>query len=773
MAARFPFAGLLAILMLSAVAAFGLTRLQSESVITTLFKSEAPEFLAFDRVRANFPTDNRDILVVVSGERILSRENVERLGMLQIELLFLEHVENVASAFSLPEIAAADSPLLIPDPLPDEAGMPALIDRVLNHELVTGRLVNRVEGEEGAFLFVVSLNAASIEPPEVDEAIAAVRATAADVLGGTGLGMHFLGTPVMDAENRRAGYGDRLRFNIIGFALVLVLSALVFRRFGMVTIIAFCPGVAVLWLLGAMGLIGLSQNLLTNTLLPFVIVITFSNAVHLLFAVRKQLQAGQSKNRALEWAVRDVGPACVLTTLTTCVAFLSLTVAETEIVRTFGQAGAVASLVSLVSVLTIVPVLGHVLLRREAAFWAENGNPGPSLKRIGNRFPRLALWSALIGAGRIAAHVAFKHWRPILPVGLALSVIFGWIHFQVPTEIIIRDQLPRSFSSALEDVEAIAPFSVEVPFQVEVTVPEGADALATQSLQALEEAHRQIGTIPGIVNVWSLAAVRNWYRETNAGEEDFIRQFEELPPDLTSRFVSPDRRRLLLLAFPGNPENVDYGSILAEMNTRLDRISQQRAEGELEFVASGLPALTELQAPRILNQLKAGLTLAVFIVIVLIAFAFRSLSIGLLSVLPNILPIFATGALILALGRHFDFAGFVGLTVAFGLAVDDTIHVFNRYRIEALRFSSPRRIILRTFAYVAPVLIITSAVLILGIGVTFFAEMPPARTFGALCVAAIAMAVIADLFLLPACMLWWSKLGLPIGSRRTAPQGRS
>ncbi|MCG8447030.1 MAG: hypothetical protein MI753_15105, partial [Hyphomicrobiales bacterium] len=84
-----------------------------------------------------------------------------------------------------------------------------------------------------------------------------------------------------------------------------------------------------------------------------------------------------------------------------------------------------------------------------------------------------------------------------------------------------------------------------------------------------------------------------------------------------------------------------------------------------------------------------------------------------------------------------------------------------------------RRIILRTFAYVAPVLIITSAVLILGIGVTFFAEMPPARTFGALCVAAIAMAVIADLFLLPACMLWWSKLGLPIGSRRTASQGRS
>ena len=100
-----------------------------------------------------------------------------------------------------------------------------------------------------------------------------------------------------------------------------------------------------------------------------------------------------------------------------------------------------------------------------------------------------------------------------------------------------------------------------------------------------------------------------------------------------------------------------------------------------------------------------------------------------------------------------DYATIVGLTVAFGLAVDDTIHVLNRFELEKQRSSSTLLAIDRSMRLIGIVLILTTAVVLAGLLVTQFSAVPPTRRFGMICILTLIFALIADLVILPALIL--------------------
>src|SRR5690606_19559220 len=94
----------------------------------------------------------------------------------------------------------------------------------------------------------------------------------------------------------------------------------------------------------------------------------FADSMQLTFAARDRLIAGEGKFEAFRNAVLVVGPACVLTHGTAGISFIALQFSNSDLIRTFGEAGLLATVLALLAVLMLVPLLGVLLIRNETIF---------------------------------------------------------------------------------------------------------------------------------------------------------------------------------------------------------------------------------------------------------------------------------------------------------------------------------------------------------------------------------------------------------------------
>ena len=132
------------------------------------------------------------------------------------------------------------------------------------------------------------------------------------------------------------------------------------------------PLIAILLALGALGWLDFRLNMFLNVMTPLIMVISFSDSMQLTFAARDRLLAGETKFEALHNAIMIVGPVCARTHApTAAVSFVALQFSSLDLIRSFGEAGFIATIIALAAVLVLMPLLGVLFLRGESAFAAE------------------------------------------------------------------------------------------------------------------------------------------------------------------------------------------------------------------------------------------------------------------------------------------------------------------------------------------------------------------------------------------------------------------
>ena len=130
------------------------------------------------------------------------------------------------------------------------------------------------------------------------------------------------------------------RFVIIGVTLAFLMAFFLFRQFWAAVIVALGPILASFWTLGAMGLVGERLNVINTVLPTLILVVGFSDAMHLMMDIRHSLADGLSPLRAAKSAIRHLLVACLLTASTTAIGFGALALADIDIIRRFGLAAA-------------------------------------------------------------------------------------------------------------------------------------------------------------------------------------------------------------------------------------------------------------------------------------------------------------------------------------------------------------------------------------------------------------------------------------------------
>jgi predicted RND superfamily exporter protein len=731
---RFPaIVGVLAIVA-GIAAAFGVARIRIDDSLSQLFRSDTPEFRLYQREASLFPSSEYDVLVVVNGESLLQRSSIAKLRDLVTDLQLIDGTRGIISMFSArqpPENGQLPAPL-VPEQLPSGAAYQQLVQRITSNEIIRGKLLS---ADGRLTLIVLALDPGAVRSARLSRIVRDIHQTADADLAGTSLKASLTGVPIMQLEIRNAVERDRVIYNAVGFAAGCLIAIMFFRRVSFMVVAAGPPLTAILLGLGALGWMGFRLNLFLNIMTPLIMVISFSDSMQLTFAARDRLIAGENRYDAFRHAVLVVGPACVLTHGTAGLSFLALQFSQSDLIRSFGEAGLIATMIALVTVLTLVPLLGIALVRHEAQFAADASRTDRAVGFLRN------------ACGWIAGRMVRRPAAYSL-AGLVIVASFAAVYAQLQPRYRLADQVPDRGQAVAAASRLDSELTGSSPINVMIQFPPGASLYSPETLQVIAEVHDVMQHQPGIGNVWSLETLRRWLAQ-KAGRPDVatLRQYVDiLPKYLVRRFISADQHAVVVAGRVPDVDASKIRPIVAALDRALGSVRTQHADYTISVTS--LAAIAARNSAAMIEKLNRGLTVEVVFVAAFIGLAFRSVVVMCASILPAVFPIVVSGSLLWALGDGLQFASVIALTVSFGLGLSATIHFLNRMRQEERPGDSPAESVQRATLLVGPALILTSVVLSCGLVVTVFSNLPSLRLFGWLSTLAMMLALVADLTIL-------------------------
>jgi predicted RND superfamily exporter protein len=422
----------------------------------------------------------------------------------------------------------------------------------------------------------------------------------------------------------------------------------------------------------------------------------------------------------------------VLTHGTAGLSFIALQFSNSDLIRTFGEAGLIATVIALVAVLSLMPLLGVLLLRGEATFAADIKGADTGVDWL-RRFCR---WIAV----RMVS-------RPGLYSLISVAVVGGLtlVYANLEPRYRLADQVPDKQQAVAASSRLDAKLTGANPVDVLVEFPKGADLYAPETLATIADVHATVEKQAGVGNVWSLDSLRRWLAE-KAGKSDVatLKQYVDiLPEHLRRRFISAEQDAVVV---SGRIPDIDASQLLPVIEQLDKALGDVRAKHPgYRISVTGLSAIAARNSADMIGKLNRGLTVEIVFVAAFIGLAFRSFVVMFASILPGIFPVVLAGTLLWAIGEGLQFASVVALTVSFGLGLSATIHFLNRLRLEDKAENDPGLGVERATVLVGPALILTSVVLACGLAMAAFSDLPSLRLFGWLSAFAMLAALTADL----------------------------
>jgi predicted RND superfamily exporter protein len=739
-------AGIAAVVIAITFAAIvGNSRLTFDAVPRNIFRSSDANFADLERALEQFGSDDNDCLLVVEPvdpeQDLFLPESIATIRRLVDRIKPLAEIDSVNSLTDLVTVRPGEPirSLLPPPDAPLEEYRRAR-DEAVGHPLLKGQVL--AEDAKTA-LIVVRLKGQALSVDQVAPVVTQLHAIAEDVSQGSPLRIRLTGVPPIRVEIFAAVQRESVKFMLVGAVLAFSMALILFRRFWAVVIVASAPILGSFWTFGLMGLIGEKVNVINSVLPTLVMVIGFTDSVHLMVDIRRSRSLGVSPLASVKAAIRHLGLPCALTSLTTAVGFGSLAVAEVDVIKRFGLVCAGGALLAFTAIMTVVPLLASSRLGLNV----QTDRKSDVITRYVHGFENIIHW-------------IMDHAWLVTVGGVALTAVLAATATRLQPDMRLTETIPQHNESyqALKHCDAVlggtlmAVILVDWPESMQVTSPEVVDAI--------QAAHQVFEDEPETRYPLSLINLLESLPDA-AGDSDHLADRTGLlftpwvPKELTHRFARPDLRRASITAHLEDRGTIHHMPAFERLRHRLKDLGDQY-EG-FRFTLTGTVVVGSENINQMIVDLLKSLGLAAVVIFGVMTLVFRSFRLGIISVIPNTLPLVATASLLVVTGQTLQLTSVIVFSICLGVAVDDTIHFLSRFQRELKIDGNVRNAISRSFSAVGTALVTTTIVLLTGFGSVLTSDMPSSRLFGGLSCVAIVTALIGDLVILPAMLICFVK----------------
>ncbi len=615
---------------------------------------------------------------------------------------------------------------------------PALYDSDKEQILNDPRFANTLIDKNGTSLVVSLKTEDLIGLPESKSLMEELNALIEDY----GFEDHYiLGRAYFQQELVEMKLWEMIISTLISGVLVSIMMFLIFRKMKTVFLGLISIGIGFVVFMGILSLMGRELNAMAALYPVLMVIVGTSDVVHILSKYLDEIKKGNTKDNAIIVTIKEIGLATLFTSLTTAVGFLTLLTSKIGPIRDLGMNGALGVMVAYV---TVVLFTTSVI-----SFYSKDD--------LMSSIEKNKRWDLIL-----------DHWyrytlnkpRQIVFffIAFCLFCFYGMskvsTNYKIEKNLPKRTQITKAYNFFEENYSGFRPMEFAVYAKGGKNV---GDYVVLKEIDKLEQYLNSTGSVGSIASVTALH--KSIHKMLNGNkmddyrfpqnEKDFQKQEKYLlkvPKDFQGVFVSKDQKKARV-----STRVLDVGAdVISTMGKDIDQWIASNLNTEIvDIKRTGTGIIVDKNAIYVRENLIQGLGLALLIVSLLMGFLYRSPVMVLISLVPNIVPLFFAAALLGYLNFELDAGISIVFALIFGIAVDDSIHFLSKYKLSLSKYNNQEEAMKITFRETGKAIIFTTIILFFGFLVLMFSNSPPSIIVGLLISITLISAVICDLTLLP------------------------
>lgn len=526
----------------------------------------------------------------------------------------------------------------------------------------------------------------------------------------------------------------------LGASLVLILLTLVliFRSWWGVLVPILVLGIGILWAFSMILFSGKQLDLMSVMQPTIFLIVGLSALVHYFTYLIKKLNSGKTKNEAVFETFRELTFAVGLTIFTTAVGFLSLYFTSIPALKAFGLWTGLGVIVLFFALVILTPGLLYLF---------------PLSRTKQTKTQSISILQRLFS-------LVLRNRKLVLFIFSGVTILCILLGFQLKVNGYLLDNLPLDHPIQEDFKFFDEQFGGSNPLEIYLEAGDSVNSLFDfEVLKEIEKLETKLLETFGERQLISpLSLVKTLNQAQNQGSQSafsfpsqgqYLRMHRFLDQILkldVAKVISTDQRSGRISTRVADLGSLEMGKRRAEI---LEYIKNEINQELLKVRWTGTAYLIERGHESVTRQMVQGLLVAFAVVGLVAGFLFRSWRLSFILLIPNIIPLVWMLGLMYLLGIEFKLTTSILFTVAFGIAVDDSIHFMSKLKTELDTGKNLLYAIKRTFLEAGRAIFLTTLILVAGFALLSFSQFGVTHFTGLLISFTLVFALLADLFLLP------------------------
>lgn len=726
----------------------GVAKFKAKYDVRIWFLETDPLIKTLDQFEKHFGNDESLVVILHSSDGLFNPSSMKVLKEVTEKMWKIPEVIRVETLSNFNYTYAEEDDIIV-EPFIDsnkELTQDYLDERkakALSHEIMPGYLVSK----DGKSAMMFARLATTLDGSPDYEVITREAQKIADEYSKDGHHQfHLVGqAPVNDAFRSVANHDAQIILPCL-FALIIIYLLFVFRSFMAMVFPLAITFLTVVMTLGICFYIGFEFNSILSILPAILIAIAIADSVHILVTYFQLKGEGEINSVAAYKALHKNFIPTLLTSLSTMIGFLSLTWTDLSPIRELGILSGIGCLLAwIITIFMMGPML----------FWIDFKTPKHFADQGKEKLSETSFsWKVTLCID--------KYKNIILVFFISLGALAGYFTLK-----------NRVNSNPFEYFTETQPLRIANDFVVkEFGGNTGPELLLNAGkengikdpkfLAKVEKLKNWIDSQPYVTKTIDIINIlKDTNRSLHGGKQEYYftpKTQEEIAQQLFLYTMSLPQGMDLNNQMTLNYDMMRLTTVWDIYDTRgwlkhVDILLEKVKEFGLDGTVTGKFYLFQRMMDYVVLTFVTSISMALVLVAVLMMILFKSVKIGLLSLVPNILPLLFGGGLMYLVGIDLNIGSALVASVCLGIAVDDTIHFLSNYYRLKKEGVNEKETISSIIHYTGSALIVTTIILASGFGLYLFGDFVPNVNFGLLCSVVLTMALIVDLVFLPAMLM--------------------
>jgi predicted RND superfamily exporter protein len=749
---------LIVVLLITIFMGWQATRVKMSYDLVRMLPESDSTSIAYEEFKDLFGQDGSVMFVGIQDERIYDLEEFNAWYDLSWDIRQIDGVEEVLSIGKIYNLAKSDSSEMlnflpvIPQKPQHQEELDSLLQVIFSLPFYDEFLYSE---NKDVTMIMVTLDRAKLNTKGRDQLIADIQGVV-DVFGDEyGQEIHYSGLPYIRTITTKKVKSELYFFIVMALVIASAILFMFFRSLKAVFFTMLIVGITVVWVLGTISIFGFKITLLTGILPPLLVVIVVENCIFLLNKYHNEYLLHGNKVKALSRVVIRIGNANLLTNTTTAVGFAAFIVTGNKILTEFGIIASINIMFAYILSLFLIPIFFSYL--------------SPPKTRHTRHMDRSLVSKLIAEVVRIV-----QNRRRIIYICTLIMVaagLYGVTRLQstgnIVDDISKKDKLYKDLIFFEDHFKGVMPLEISIDTRAE----NGVFANKGKTLYRIRRLHRLIQQDSLFSKYLSrplsvVDGISFLYQAHRGGAAKYF----VLPPptqlaDLNQYTAGMDKTG-------NNPFHsfIDSTNQITRVSIQMANIGTNEIEAiteklrpeidkifppdEYDVVLTGTSVVFLEGSSYLVRNLLTSLLLALAVISLLMALLFTSARMIVISLIPNLIPQLMTAALMGYLGISIKPSTILIFSIALGISVDNAIHFLSRYRLQLkLNNWNIKPSVIAALSETGYSMIYSSVVLFFGFGIFILSSFGGTEALGYLIPFTLLMALLSNLFFLPALLL--------------------